>query len=293
MNKLSTFVRTFWKSLTSFAYYKDIIQARFAFSFKYFWLFSFVLGSILTVVISFTVIPTINKFLGRLSQKVTNLYPPDLVVTIKNGQVATNAVEPLHIPIPFELFTDTPPAISDQKQIYLVTIDTKAQIDDYQNSQSLIFITKDTAVVRDDNEGYRIYPLKDAGDVTLNKKMVDEFLNKIMPLLNYIPTVLVIILFVVFAFILPISRLVSLMFLNLPLLVTARLMHISLSYKKLFQVGLHALTLPTLIQVGLSVFNLTPPVPFFNSLLYILYGLIILATLKEKTPPMTTQTVPQ
>ncbi len=287
MSKLFTFIRTFWKSISSFSYYKEVVAARFAFSFKYFLLFSFLLGTILTVSISTVVIPTVGNFINRLSKRIYDLYPPNLIVTLKNGEVTTNAAEPIRVPIPFELFTDVPPAVSDQKQTYLVTLDTKAQLADFQTSQSLLFVTKDTLVMQDNNGGYRVYPLKDTADFTLDKSKIDAFLRQITPLFKYVPLLLVSLFFFMFVVILPISRLVSLVFLTVPLLIAAQLLKVSLSYKKLYQLGLHGLTLPALIQISMSVFGLNSPIPFFNSLLYLLYGLIILAALKEKNPPLS------
>lgn len=287
MQKLKVFFRTFVKSTTSFSYYKEVVIARFKFSLKYFAFFSLLTGLLLTVGTSLAVLPPVNNFLNRLGQKAYDLYPQELVISVKGGEVTTNANEPLRVPVPYDLFTDTPPAISDQKQTYLVTIDTNAQVSDFETSQSLIFVTRDAVVGQDDGGGYRVYPIDKTTNFTLDKNLVNEFWQKFLPVLRFVPFAIVVFFFCIFAIFLPLSRLVSLVFLTVPLMFAAKLMQLTISYKKLFQIGLHALTLPTLIQIFMTAFNINPRVPFFNSLLYLLYGLIILATLKEKVsaPP--------
>ena len=246
MNKLSLFVRVFWKSMFSPVYYHDVVKAKFSFSLKYFLFFSFVLGLILTLSLTTVILPPLSKFSGRLQTRAAGLYPANLVITIKQGQLSTNQIEPLHFPIPYELFTDTPPAVSDQKQFYLLTIDTKASIEDYAKSQSLVFVTRDNVVM----------------------------------------------LFVGLSIFLPMTRLISLLILSLVLLAITKLMHISLSYGKIYQIGLHALTLPTLIQMFMSGLGFNPPIPFFNSLLFLFYSLIIFAELRKSPPEVINSTPP-
>lgn len=283
MKQLNIFFRTFWKSVSSLAYYRDVVKAPFSFSFKYFIFFSFLLGLTLAISSSLAILPPVSKFTARLSTRSQTLFPPDLVITIKNGELSTNAIEPLKFPIPFELFTDTPPAISDQKQLYLATIDTKARAADFSKSQSLVLLTKTSIVVKDEDSDYRIFPLKDLDDVTFDKAVVDEFLRTIRPLLGFIPALIILVLLGVFLVLLPISRLLSLLFLSLVLLIAAQVMKVILPYSKIYQIGLHALTLPTLIQIGLTVIGVVPPIPFFNSILYLLLALAILAEFKRSS----------
>ena len=65
MNKLSLFVRVFWKSMFSPVYYHDVVKAKFSFSLKYFLFFSFVLGLILTLSLTTVILPPLSKFSGR------------------------------------------------------------------------------------------------------------------------------------------------------------------------------------------------------------------------------------
>lgn len=281
IKKFAIFNYVFRKSLFSLVYYRDVVKTRFRFSFKYFWSFSFFLGLLLTISLSVAVIPGVNAFLTKFSNRAHMLYPQDLVITLKNGELSTNVAEPLRFPIPFELIADNPPAVSDQKQIYLITIDTQASASAYETSRSLILLTKTDSIIADPEGGYRSDPLKNWGDVTIDKKFADGWLNKILPLLKYAQIIIVLAFGIFFVFILPVSRLVSLVFLTLFLLIPVKLLKLDLSFKKLYQIGLHALTLPTLIQIFMLSFGLLPALPFFNSILYLLYAMVILSDFKR------------
>lgn len=282
MRKLKAFNYIFRKSITSFSYYHEVVKTKFSFSLKYFIFFSFLFGTMLSISLSFVIIPSVNTVLNRFQSRIASLYPIDLVITVRNGEVSTNTTEPLRFPIPIELFTEVPGAISDQNQKYLLTIDTKAKIEDYAQNQSIILVTRDSAVISENNS-YRVYPLKDVGDVTVNKQLIDDLLVKLTPILKYLPILTAVLLWFILTIFLPLSRLLSLLILSLILLLAGNLMKLNLSYKKIYQIGLHSLTLPTLIQIGLLSFGLIPPIPFFNSILFILYTLIIFAELKK--PP--------
>lgn len=284
MPKIKAFLYVFQKSISSFSYYREIVKTKFLFSFKYFFSFSLFLALVTTFVLSLVVLPPVSLFINRFQTRAEFLFPADLVLTVHNGKLSTNAIEPLRFPIPFELFTDTPGAISDQNQEYLVTIDTNAGVDAYKNSRSLIFVTGESLVVGRENE-QRIYSLQDFGDVVIDKTYVTDLFTKINPWLKLAPFILVIFFFLTFALVLPIMRLFSLCVLTLILLCAAKLMKINIGYQKLFQIGLHALTLPTLIQIAITAFNVRVPIPFFYAITYLLLGLVILTEL-QKVPAL-------
>ena len=283
MKKLATFSHVFWNSISSFTYYHEVVKARFSFSFKYFLMFSFILGTLLTIIISVTFVPDVNAFLRRFALRAPALYPNDLVITVKDGKLTTNVTEPLRFPVPLELLSDTPGVVSDQNQEYLVTIDTNAQINDYTKSNSLIFVTREQVVIPDnDGVGFRVYPISSFNDGTIDKATVTRLLDTLSPWYSFIVPVLIFILWFTLTVLLSMVRLISLGVLTLILRLPAFFMHLPLSYSKLFQIGLHALTLPTLIQILMTSFELYPPIPFFNSIVFLLYSLVILSELKRK-----------
>lgn len=281
MKKLTAFNYIFWKSISSFAYYRELIKTKFSFSFKYFLFFSFVLGTLTTIILSSTIVPVVNKFITRFQSRALTLYPQDLIITVKDGKVSTNVVEPLQFPIPVELFTDKPGAISDQNQQYLITIDTNSQITDFASKKSIVLVTENAIVVPDNDSGYRVYPIAETQNVIIDRIMVEKIIKQIIPLFKFVIPIIIGALFVILAVLIPMTRLLSLLVLSLVLLFIAKFMHLKLNYGKIYQLGLHALTLPTLIQIFMTMFNLNPNIPFFNSILFILYMLVILAELRK------------
>ena len=258
-----------------------MLNAGFSFSFKYFVAFSFILGIMLTIFVCSMILPPLNHFSDRFLTRAVNLYPPGLEIQITDGTLTVNKNEPIRIPIPYELITDVPPAISDQKQKYLLTIDTKAKTDDYEKSQSLLLLTENQLVAPDEGSGYSVYPFSEVTGVKINKETVDQIIRGAAPFVKALPYLVTAILFIIMAIFLPLSRLFSLLLLTFITMIFAKLLHLKLTYRQLYQLGLHALTVPVLIQVIMTLFSLIPPLPFFNSIVYLLYFLVILAELRK------------
>lgn len=282
MRKLSLFNRTLWKSLFSFRYYHDVVAAPFNFSFKFFLAFSMFLGIIITISLGLAIYSPVQQFTNRFKERAYALYPQDLIITTKDGKLTTNATEPYHFSIPFELFLPQAPAISDEKQKYLVTIDTKANPGAYDESQSIFLVTRDSLVVPENTEDFRVIPLQELDDVTINKANTDAILKNLLPVVHLLFPTLMIFAGLVLFIIWPIARLLSLVIFAFMILPFTKLMGLELPYKKIFQIMLHSYLLPFFIETALFLFGLQPPISFFNLLLFILYNLIIFAELKSQ-----------
>lgn len=284
MRKLAAFFYILRKSVFAVSYYQEIINAPLRFSLKYYLSFSLLLGCLLTIGLSVIIVPPLRNFSARLKTRAFDLYPLDLVLTVKNGELSTNTAEPIHFPLPYELFTDTPPAVTDQAQQYLLTIDTSGSPNDFPDSRSVVLLTKFAIVVGEGmvSERYSVYPLKELADLRLDKVQFDRMVSTMMPILDVLPAIVIAVLSVMLIFFLPISRLLFLAVLSVLLIPAARLLNLTLSYKKLFQLGLHALTLPTLIQIVMYASGLIPPLPFFTSTLFYLFMLVVFAELRKK-----------
>lgn len=283
MRKLSIFLRTFGKSTFSLTYYHEIVKAPFLFSLKYFIVFSITLGLGLTFLLSWAILPYLTTFTSRVNNRISNLYPNDLIIELKDGQLTTNQAEPIRFPLPYELFMATPPAISDQNQLYLITIDTRKKPRDIADSKSIFFITRETISVKDstDDASYRAYPLKEFGDAHIDKDTVTKSLLSLKPLWDFLPYLAVLVILGGCVLLLPVTKLIFLLFMTVLVWPLTHLFKLNLSYQKLVQIGLHALTLPTLIQLGLLLLGLNPPIPFFGTILYFLYLMVIMAELKH------------
>ncbi|MBI4058523.1 DUF1189 family protein [Candidatus Gottesmanbacteria bacterium] len=280
MHIVSTFFRVFFKSLTSLSYYRDVVKAPFTFSLKYFLFFSLLLGSLATFGVSSLVLPHVTVFVDRFEKRANDLYPEDLVITIKNGILTTNANDPIRFPIPFELFLEIPPAIPDSKQLYLVTLDPSFVNSETKVKNSLFYFTQNHLYISD-GENSTQYSLSDFGDVKITKSGVNRFIQTIIPLLKMVPALLVVVFMLLFFIIWPILRLISLLFHTTLLLLVANLIGISLPFVKMYQIGLHSMTFSTILRTVLMAFSISPAVPLFDSVIFLLFNLAVLAELKH------------
>lgn len=281
MKKLRTFNHILWKSISSLRYYQDIVTAKFSFSFKFYLMFSLLLSLTLTLSLSIIIVPFLTQFSSRFEKRAPNLFPQDLAITLKEGEVTTNAVEPLRFPIPFELLVDVPGAVSDQNQKYLLTIDTKANSSDFAKSQSLILVTKNEVVLTQNNDNYQVVPFDKSDEFLLNFEVYQKFLQDTKPFIRFLPVISVLLIFFVFSFIFPLLRLIFLIIITPILFAAARLMGLNLSMGKITQLGLHALTLPTLLQILFISFGANTASPLFFAIAFFLYILVILAELRR------------
>lgn len=281
LGKLKIFLRSFHGSVTTLSYYEDVTRANLIFSVKYYVLYSLFLGLILSLVTALLILPTLTTVVSRFKSKAPGLFPSDLIITLKDGKIATNVTEPLRFPIPFELFVSPQPAIPDQKQVYLITIDTASTPDAYPETQSVLFFTRDYLVMPDEHNQYRTYPLKEFGDVTLDKQAFDSLVQKILPFTDIIGPVAIIAISCIFMLAWPIYRILGILGLSVVVYGASRIMHLPYTYRTVFQIGLHSSTLPFLIQIGAVGLGIFPLFPFFTSIVYLLYNLLILAHLRS------------
>ena len=177
MSKIKTFFRTFVRSITSFSYYQDVIKSPLSFSYKYFFFFCFVVVTTATSILGVFIAREVPPFLARVEHYGRNLFPADLLIEIKNGKLRINRPEPFVIPVPVELLVDQPVAISDQKQLRAFVYDQKAEVTTFDEYNSMIVANSQVLMIKDQNSGIRVLPIKDFQNVTIDKPMIDAGLD--------------------------------------------------------------------------------------------------------------------
>ncbi len=251
MNKLKTFWRTFVKSFHP-SYYKDILKAKFSFSFKYLTFLLFVVSLVSVIVIAVGLFPLrseIPGFIEKAKRVVTTAYPEKLVVGVKDHKLITNVKEPYFVDLP-----DT--------SKHLISVDTKGKVEDYGKYNAFVLVTENYLVVPQDSnsyESYRVYPLVDylkdvPNGVILNKEVYQNLASQALPYVEKLPTyfaVGLVILVVLGPILGTVLILVWYMFYLLIfspiLLLVAKIMKKDLSYSQIYRLGMHAITLPILI----------------------------------------------
>ncbi len=287
MNKLKTFYNSFIKSISSPAYYKDIVKAPITFSLKYLFFLSyiFIFIFIATSVTYFvTLLPKLPEFVTIAKSRLNTFYPTDLVITITDGIVTTNQEEPVFLHIP---------EVTDEDIKYIVTIDTKAQIEDYYDYDTFFLVTDDSVVYPESNDrSYSVTSIKELqkeiGIKQIDRNTYEQFLAMAYPFLDSIPKtapfvlvgVLLIVPFIaaVFEFM---RNIIVVALLSVITFVFALLLKINLPFLKIFQMGLHAVTIPLIIMVILFFTGAAIPLLFIAS--FLLWMVIILTQYKEVT----------
>lgn len=292
MAKLKTFYRTFVKSLTKPAYYKDILSAKFSFSLKYLALLLFLISLFSTFKLAINFIslkPKLPEFADTLKKVIVDIYPDKLVVTHKGGKISTNVEEPY--------FIDMPESGKSWKtgSRHFFAIDTKGTVEEFEKYDSVILLTDEFAVMPDNQNqqnGYKIYPLKDwLKDVPegafINKAIYQELVIRILPVIDVLPryltiaAIFIILLAPFFVMSVALSGyMLYLLFLTLVLWIIAKTMKKDLSYGKTYQLSLHGLTLPILISSLISLFG--KAFPFLFSAIFLVFMIVVIKELPSK-----------
>lgn len=289
MKKLKTFYNAFWKSSIRPSFYKELIKTKFSFSLKYILFLFFLIALIKGVIFDIGAvyfIPQIPQFLDRVKTESLSIYPKNLVINFNNGVLKTNVKEPYTI--------DLPPLLGDIKSdnfIYLVTIDTKGAVENYPQYKSIFLITSNSIVVPDNQSGvstsgsFKVVPIsefvKDDQNVTINQKAYQNFLGTILPYLNYLRAlaiVLVVLAILVWPFIGAILGASGDMFLLVfgafLIWIFAKIMRRKLSYGKIYQLSMYAITAPVVLAFVLSFLKINLGIIY--SLVYLVFmGLVV------------------
>jgi hypothetical protein len=254
MSKIVTFFRSLIKSCTNPSYYADIFRAKFSFSFKY-----FVLFQILTIVITAiaVMIPVARFDVPAAANEVVKVYPSDLAISFRRGELSINKPLPYAIPIQ----SDEPGPL-----LNWVVFDSNqhfAGIQNFSHYQALAVVTE-SAVYYRHNSSYEVRAIPfttEMGDFDINESVIQQakqtFLN--MPAIKnklYVPGI-GIILFAVFLPFLFIVRWWTVMVYSFWVFLLTKILRKQLfanhkfSYSKVLQLSLHSIT-PIVVIAYLS-----------------------------------------
>ncbi len=280
MRRIKFFFRVFWRSISSPEYYQDIAKAKFSFSLKYLYFLLVLISLVWGIKFSVEAVsyfPKIPAFIDKTKIALKDLYPPHLVLTVKNGELSTNVKEPFFVNPPKEW------PEPEEKFVHFIAIDTNAKIEDFEKYKSAVLLTKKYIVFWDDNSGYRIRPIKEiVSNITVDRHYYDNLVSKILPFLDNLSYfVILAILFSVLVWpflggvISLLGRLLWLVVASVFVLLIAKIMKKDLGYKKLYQLGMHAVTAPFLIALFFDLIR--QPRPFlFTFLIFLAFMSFVL-----------------
>lgn len=251
-------------------YYRSLLTRPFSYTFKYFLALIASIALLYTVILSFVFIPQFIPAAKAVISSVENLYPADLVVTVKDGVVTTNSDKPIIIPIPEG---DKVLSLANQAGFAnLVVIDpaSSSTLEDYRRYKTAVLLTRDAVITTEQKGKITIQPLEKGMTATIDKAKIDKFAGFAGKMLSILSPLIVLFAFVgIFLF--GLALLVPMFIYALVLWLLFAIFKQKIGYWKSYQIGLHAATLPIILRA-----LLVPIAPDLAFLPFFTLALIVL-----------------
>lgn len=268
MKIFKTFGYVYYNSVSSLAYYRDVLATKTSFSLKYFFALGVIFTAISTLNFSLRTYPDIKALIDKLPSEVARIYPNDLVISNNNNEWFINQPEPYAIAFPYKN------SIKELKVIgieNLVVFDKKGTLESFPEYDTAILVADKFLYTRDNNKISAI-PMKDLPKGSFAKKDLLKLIDETKPVLTIITRVIP---FVAgFAYLLGNTSFMVMyaLFAGLLLLLISAIFGKGLNYKQSFRIGLHAITLPWTAQTFISLFALSVPIPLWFTLITLMVG---------------------
>jgi hypothetical protein len=222
--------------------------------------YSLLFALLLWFIIMYRYVLPLTDQLPRLITSLINLYPPDLIITIHNGQASSNQPEPYAIPfsaiepvvtlLPFEI--SLPTAIN-QKQ--LVVIDTAATTAQYATYHTYALLTQTAFLYQTASNRVDLVPLSQIPDIVLDRESVSYLAQTLTPQMIRLPYVFAFVSLLLLLFGIPLLFALVLMLLSFWIWMMLRLLSRKLRYQGVLSLSaLYA----ALIVVVVALFLFVP-----------------------------------
>jgi hypothetical protein len=274
--RLRAFAYVYYKSLTSFSYYRDVIKTGFKFSVKYFLLLTLAVSLISAIKTIVTVVPEMNKGLERIANGAKSFYPDDLVFTIKNGEWSVNRSEPFIVALPQS--DDTQQSSDSPKN--LIVFYNSGTIEDLKNLDTMVLVNKVNVLYRDE-EGFQGYPIKDLPDSRFDKTEFNKLSTAFVSVIRALPVLFIIMAFVFILLFNLINYSLNFLWVGLLVMLASLILGLKFDYKTSVKIAVHSATLAITLDVLAGVIGYDIPVMFWFPLLNILIAVLVLTNMKK------------
>lgn len=258
--------------------YEEIVQQPFSKSFLFFFKYTL----LLTGVFSITLILFVSLFLfrGKIDQLGDNFiewYPGELIVTIQNGIISTNQIEPYTIPLPTWFREDTESSTS-LKNLFVIDTASSPTIERAEEYKTLVLVGENALGFVTDTATFEIIPITKDTNLVIDQSLIENITQKginfakktgFLLLLIFIPLLLFSVFFS--------TTLLYLAFGALVVLLIARSKKLSYTYVQSYSIALYLICLPQ----ALSILNgkIGVYIPFLRT---ILLAILAYVNLEEK-----------
>lgn len=300
---LTRFAMTIWRASTdALSYVEDFAKRRTGSGLGYLYWLSTTLAffGLLPFAIGLAVVsPRLEGFVNEQLRIARDAYPDELVLTLSGGVLSTNVDEPYAIDLPPEWRVGD----DGDEPLHAVTIDTSANIEDFDSSASYVLLTARYAVTRDDN-GVRTFDYSELdGDVVVSEEEISAVttgLSGYAPALPWIGWGLVLALLLVLPWVAGgAAWLVHLAYLSWMTLVVWAIASIAgrrMRYGELFRLGLFGITSSLLLSFASTMTGIGlaggPSLLFLGWMTYVVLQFPARAAVPPPPPPAATAKKP-
>ena len=241
-----------------------------------------------TIMFAF-ILPPIFKIVKIGVSSVATNYPDELVLSIKNGEASINQPEPYIIKTPSYLINLNKSEKPLPENLVVINTTEPFDLNIFRESKTSSLMTKtEIAFIQPDNDEMRILPLYKFGNIEINKNWI---LNKQSLIVELLPWVMIMSIPVIYIGVFVgifVGMLIALFLYALIVFLIFKIKKLDVSYKKSYQVALHASTL----IIFLSLFTTTLGSMGFFMRMIILIVIIFLNFSENSVPKPTADPLP-
>ncbi len=237
-----------------------------------------VLSLFVTIFLSFKVVPVLSGLSSYLVNGVSQNFPAELKVDIKNGQVSTNVPEPYFVPVPKD--------VDDKKAIDLgltnfIVIDTKndQSLEKFASYKTFLWVGRNSIMYQESNKKITIQPIGKM-DFSVDRATVVKMLESLRPFIKMLTPIVIVFIFFGIASFKILGTLFYLLIISLVLLLICKLARWSYSYKEIYKMSIYAYSWPLFISL-FTLTGLVPGITFLPSLILVIIFFANLSQLKR------------
>ena len=202
-----------------------------------------------------------------IKNTIVTLFPNELVLTMKDGELSTNVKEPYIFPLPAK-WKEALESQSEEIPSHFLTIDTSASFEDFYAYDSLILLTKTAVIARKEYAAEVVeYKniLKEEDNFMLDSTRYKALVEEALPLIDRAMSTMLIPVIAISLLVMPliagmIFGVIVLLYLVIATLLAwllAAIMQRRTEYSELYRIGLYALTPSIIIESILVAFGVS------------------------------------
>lgn len=276
MKRAKAFPYVFFHSLTSIAYYKEILKTKRSFSIKYFLGLATFSSLIIALNLSVRVTPAVRDAINTVLTQLEAMYPNDLVIKSKNNAWEINKIEPYIIPFP-----EMDEVSEDSLPKNFIVFYKNGTIDDLQKYDAFMMVNAKNVIVQSTNK-IESYPISDVPDGEFNKQTLDAAIQNVKKVIGPIEVgVIVLMSFFVILYNF-VYRAFYLFFVAAFVWIVSMISGASHTFKQSYRISLHAMTLPVVVELMLTTANADFNMPFWFMLLNMIFAVVVVMSMAKQ-----------